>query len=174
MAEERVNTKISALKEIKSNISRAKHYYERKSSNKELDGIFIQELPARTIMVAKNLTEPTVSNLWDYHRHFYAQIETSQRKDFDFEDVAGVITEDGKTSMFAICTRYKSHPSLKNLPAGKYLCCNCDKENLDQTLNKMLNFAKDQYNVVPHFIIQIVVLIGILQWNYQLQLCLNK
>ena len=172
MAEERVNTKISALKEIKSNISRAKYYYERKSNNKELDGIFIQELPARTIMVAQNLTEPTVSNLWDYHRHFYAQIETSQRK--DFEDVAGVITEDGKKSMFAICTRYKSHPSLKTLPAGKYLCCNCDKENLDQTLNKMLNFAKDQYNVVPHFIIQIVVLIGILQWNYQLQLCLNK
>ena len=131
----------------------------------------------KDMMVGK---EQSSNNGLDRDNEIYVLLDMLKKagfeegKDFDFEDVAGVITEDGKTSMFAICTRYKSHPSLKTLPAGKYLCCNCDKENLDQTLNKMLNFAKDQYNVVPHFIIQIVVLIGILQWNYQLQLCLNK
>ena len=60
------------------------------------------------------------------------------------------------------------------MPAGKYLCSNCKKENSDQTLNGMLNIAKAKYNVVPNFIIQIIVLTGILQWDYQLQLYLSK
>ena len=51
-------------------------FYETKSANKEeLDNIFIQELPERIIMIAPELTKPTISNLWNYHRHFYAQID---------------------------------------------------------------------------------------------------
>lgn len=174
-AEKSADEKNSALGKIKARIIRAKNYYEMKcNNNDELDGIFIQDLPARTIMIAPNLTEPTVSNLWNYHRHFYAQLDSSRKKDFDFEDLAGVINENGKTNMFTICTRFKNHPNLKTLPAGKYLCSNCKKENSDQNLNEMLNIAKAKYNVVPNFIIQIIVLTGILQWDYQLQLYLSK
>lgn len=174
-AEKSVDEKISSLNEMKARIHRAKSFYETKSANTEnLDEIFVQKLPARTIMIAPELSTPTVSNLWDYHRHFFAQIKDEDKCDFAFEDLAGIIEKNGKTNMFAVCTKYKNHKNLHRLPAGKYLCATCTEENCEKTLNKLLETATSQYNVSPKLTIQIVVLTGILQWNYQIQLFLSK
>ncbi len=174
-AEKSANEKIANLKEIKKRIQRAKLFYETKSANKdELGCVFVQELSERVIMIAPELSTPTISNLYDYHRHFYAQIDDAHKNDFAFEDLAGVIEENGKTKMFAVCTKYKNHPNLRTLPKGKYLCENCTEENREKTLKKLLSIAKNQYNKAPQFTIQIVVLTGILQWNYQIQVPLLK
>lgn len=174
-AEKSVDLKISNLKDMKTQIQRARSFYETKSANKEsLDKIFIQEIPARTIMIAPELSTPTVSNLWNYHRHFFAQINDEDKNDYAFEDLAGIIEKNGKTNMFAVCTKYKNHKNLRHLPAGRYLCSTCTKENCEKTLNELLEMARNQYNIIPEFTIQIVVLTGILQWNYQIQLFLSK
>ncbi len=175
-AEENANKKIYNLIETKEKIRRAKTFYETKSATtkKQDEAIFIQEFPTRIIMLAPELTTPTVSNLWNYHRHFYAQIDPTDKKDYSFEDLAGIIEKDGKTNLFAVCTKYKSHPNLRTLPAGKYLCANCTEDNREKTLNQLLDTAKNQYNTVPEFTIQIVVLTGILQWDYQIQIYLSK
>ena len=58
--------------------------------------IFVQKLPKRVIMLADNLDKPTMDNLWNYHRHFYTQINEGERDKFSFEDTAGVYEKDGK------------------------------------------------------------------------------
>lgn len=90
--EKSVDLKISSLKDMKARIQRARLFYETKFANEEsLDKIFIQEIPARTIMIAPELSTPTVSNLWNYHRHFFAQINDEDKNDYAFEDLAGII-----------------------------------------------------------------------------------
>ena len=173
-AEKSADEKILKLKDIKARIRRAKSFYEIKSANQDKpDDIFIQEFPKRVIMLAPELSAPSISNLWNYHRHFYAQIADAYKKDFDFEDLAGIIEQNGKTTMFAICTKYKNHHNLRTLPAGKYLCANCTEENREATLNKLLTIAKSEHKKIPEFTIQIVVLTGILHWNYQVQVYIS-
>ena len=84
-AEKSANEKIEGLKEIITKIKRAKKFYQTKSMPKEeADNIFIQEYPKRVIMLAPELTKPTISNLWDYHRHFYVQIDDKHKDDYVF------------------------------------------------------------------------------------------
>ena len=169
-AEKSADEKIKSLKEIKTRIQRAKSFYEIKSANKEENTIFIQELPARVIMISPDLTSPTVGNLWNYLRHFYSQIDNVQRDDYAFEDLAGIVERNGKSNMFAVCTKHVPHKNLQTLPAGKYLCANCTEENREKVVNNMLEIVKNQYNLVPKFTVQIVVLTGILQWDYLVQI----
>ena len=173
-AEISANEKISNLEEIKKRIHRAKLFYETKSANKEdTNDTIIQEFPKRVIMLAPQLTTPTISNLWNYHRHFYTQIDEANKNEFAFEDLAGIIEKKDKISMFTICTKYKKHSNLLTLPAGKYLCSNCTQESRKQTLDKLLYIAKNQYNKSPDLTISIVVLTGILQWDYQVQVLIS-
>ena len=174
-AEKNVDQKISKLKEIKEQLHRAKAFYEAKLTNNEAkEGVFLQKLPSRVIMIAPNLTKPTMSNLWDYHRHFYSQIDVNDRNRFTFEDLAGLIEKEGKTAMFALCSKYKNHQNLRALPVGDYLCANCTEEELPSTLNKLNSIAKNTYRISPTFNIQIIVLTGILKWSYQLQVLISK
>lgn len=174
-AEKGVDSKISSLKDMKARIQRARSFYETKFANEEsLDKIFIQEFPTRTILISPELSTPTMSNLWNYHRHFFAQIKDEDKNDYAFEDLAGIIEKNGKSNMFAVCTKYKNHKNLHHLPAGRYLCATCTKENREKTLNELFEMARNQYNAIPEFTIQIIVLTGILQWNYQIQLFLSK
>ena len=174
-AEKSANEKIEGLKEIITKIKRAKKFYQTKSMPKEeADNIFIQEYPKRVIMLAPELTKPTISNLWDYHRHFYVQIDDKHKDDYVFEDLAGLITKDGKTCMFAVCKKHANHKNLITLSAGRYLCASCTEKERDKTLNKLFHVAKNEYQRVPKFVVQIVILTGILQWNYQLQVLITR
>ena len=125
-AEKIANEKIANLKKIKTRINRAKSFYEIKSAiNDKSNNFFILQLPERVIMLADELVTPTTSNLWDYHRHFYSQIDDNHKNDYTFEDLAGIIEKNGKTNMFAVCKKYGKYSDLQTLPAGKYLCANC-------------------------------------------------
>ena len=60
------------------------------------------------------------------------------------------------------------------MPAGTYICANCSEQDRENVLNKLLDTIKQKYGKEPEFIVQIVVVTGILQWDYQIQLFLGE
>ncbi len=88
---------------------------------------------------------PTLSNLWNYHSHFYQQTNDLQKQNYLFEDLAGIYTKDGKSSLFAVCIEYPNKKDLVVLPSGTYICANCSEEDREDILKKLLNTIKQKY-----------------------------
>lgn len=70
----RADKKISELHEAKQSILRAKEFYESKIEERPKQKFYIRHIPKRTILLSNKLSQPTVDNLWNYHRHFYSQV----------------------------------------------------------------------------------------------------
>lgn len=87
--------------------------------------------------------------------------------------LAGIYTENGVSRLFAVCIRYAEIDGLKVLPKGTYLCANCTEENREQVLNEAVRIARTKYGVAPTFTVQLIVVSGILHWNYQVQILLS-
>ncbi len=169
-AEGKADEKIASLQSSKAKIRRARAVYEEKlRARQALGGIFPQEFPQRVLMLADPVERVTADSLWSYHRHFYRQLSEEQKAQFVFEDLAGVYREGGSARYFAVCTRYAEIDGLKFLPAGTYLCTDCTEENRHEALEQLLHAARTEYRAQPAFSLQLVVLSGILQWYYQLQ-----
>ena len=174
-AEQSANEKIEELIQAKTKIRRAKLFYESKqtsvTSEKEA---YTRIFPQRVILLSQTLTTPTVGNLWNYLRHFYAQIGEAKREEFAFEDLAGIYQTEGDSRLFAVCTRYSQTEGLKILPAGKYLCADCTEETRKEVSEKLLRRAKNEYGTAPEFSLCLVVLSGMLQLNYQIQVFIES
>ncbi len=169
-AEKKADEKISILQYGKSKIQSAKADYKRKLQAKQnFKDIFLKDLPERVILLSDTLEVPTLDNLWNYLGHFYDKITPALREQFSFEDLAGIYTENGISKLFAVCIRHTDIDGLKILPKGKYLCASCTEENRKNTLNKLVHTAKTEYGAEPFFMVQLVVVSGILQWNYEIQ-----
>ena len=169
-AEQKADEKISSLRYSKSKIQLAKADYEKKLHNWQAsEGIFTKKFPKRIIMLADSVEKITADDLWSYQRHFYQRLSYEQKKQFTFEDLAGVYQDSSSARYFAVCTRYAEINGLKNIPAGIYLCADCTEENWQETLEELVEIAKTEYHVSPSFSLQFVVISGILQWKYQLQ-----
>ena len=85
-----------------------------------------------------------------------------------------IYTKDGKSSLFAVCIEYPNKKDLVVLPSGTYICANCSEEDREDILKKLLNTIKQKYEKEPEFIVQMVVISGILQWDYQIQIFLGE
>lgn len=169
-AEKKADEKIAALQYSKSKIRLAKADYERKlQMRKNPTGTFLKDYPERVILLSDTLEEPTLDNLWNYLNHFYEKVTPARKEQFSFEDLAGIYTENGLSRLFAVCTRYVDIDGLKRLPKGKYLCANCTEENSKSALDKLIYKAKTEHGVNPQFTVQIIVVSGILHWNYEVQ-----
>lgn len=132
--------------------------------------MYAREFPQRTIMLADPVEKVTVDDLWSYQRHFYGRLAPDQRERFAFEDLAGVYRDGSSARYLAVCTRYDAGlDGLVTLPAGTYLCADCAEEQRQETLERLLGAARAGYGAEPAFSLQFVVVSGILQWNYQLQ-----
>lgn len=174
-AEKKADEEIAALQYSKSKIQLAREDYERKlQARKNRSGTFIKDIPKRVILLSDNLTVPTLDNLWNYLGHFYGQVTPALKEQFSFEDLAGIYTENEMTKLFAVCTRYTQIDGLKVLPKGKYLCADCTEENREQILNEVVRIAQTQYDVEPMFTLQLIVVSGILHWNYEVQIYVGK
>lgn len=170
-AEKKVDEKIAALQYSKTKIQLAKADYERKlQACENPNGIFIKEIPERVILLSETLEEPTLDRLWNYLSHFYETVPSELKEQFYFEDLAGIYTENGLSRLFAVCTRHAAIEGLKILPKGKYLCANCAEENRKSTLDELIHKAKTEYGVNPQFTVQLIVVSGILQRNYEVQI----
>lgn len=173
-AEKNADGKIAELNYAKMKIQRARTFYENKlNDGRQQDSVFINELPQRTILLSETMEKPTLDNLWDYHRNFYSQIPDDIKNSFSFEDLAGIYEQDGRSRLFVVCTRYAKTKGLKVLPRGKYLCADCKEENQRQVVKTLFETAKNRYGVIPEFTVQLIVLSGILQWNYQVQILIE-
>lgn len=170
-AEKKADEKIAELQYSKSKIQLAKAEYEKKLQGRQDDGrMFTADFPQRVIMLSGSMEVPTLDNLWNYLSHFYDRIPPSRKEQFAFEDLAGIYTEKGTSRLFAVCIRYGESEGLKVLPGGTYLCAACTEESRDAVLEQMLKNAREQYGTEPPFIIQMIVISGILQWRYQIQI----
>lgn len=170
-AEKSANEKIAELNNAKTKIQRAREFYESKlNGERQSESIFIEHFPQRVILLSDRMEKPTVDNLWNYHRHFFEQVPSMLKDKFSFEDLAGIYEQNGQSRLFAICTQYSKTDGIKILPQGKYLCANCTEENREQVIKALFETAKNNYNASPEFIVQLIVLSGILQWNYQVQI----
>ncbi len=174
-AEKKADEKIAALQYSKSKIGLAKADYEKKLQDRQnFSGVLLKDLPERVILLSDTLEEPTLDNLWNYLSHFYNKITPALRDKFSFEDLAGIYAENGITRLFASCIRYADIDGLKVLPKGKYLCANCAEENSEQTLHELIRIAKTQYGAEPTFTVQLIIVSGILQWSYELQIYIDR
>lgn len=169
-AEKKAEEKIAALQYSKSKIQLAKADYERKlQGQQKRNGTFVREIPERVILLSDTLEAPTLENLWNYLSHFYDQVTPALKEQFYFEDLAGIYTENGMARLFAVCVRYAKVDGLKVLPKGKYLCVSCTEENRKTVLEELLDKAKTEYSADPAFTVQLIMVSGILQWNYEVQ-----
>ena len=121
------------------------------------------------ILQSDTLEVPTLENLWNYLSHFYAKIPPDRQEQFAFEDLAGIYTEGGRARLFALCTRHGEIDGLQILPKGKYLCASCTEQEREQTLEELLVAAQAEYGVTPAFAVQLIMVSGILQWDYEVQ-----
>ena len=173
-AEKKADEKIAALQYSKLKIQAAKADYEKKlQKNQNVDGTFLKDLPERVILLSDTLEVPTLDNLWNYLSHFYDKVGPERKEQFSFEDLAGIYTRGDIERLFAVCIHYTNIDGLKRLPKGKYLCANCSEENRKTTLEQLMHIAKTKYHSEPEFTVQLIVVSGILQWNYQIQVFLN-
>ena len=169
-AEQKADEKIAALQYSKSKIQLAKSDYERKlKGQQKFASTFLKDYPERVILLSDTLETPTLDNLWNYLSHFYDNIPPALKEQFSFEDLAGIYTENGITRLFAVCIRYAHMDRLKVLPKGTYLCANCTEENREQMLRELIHTAQTKYGAEPTFTVQLIVVSGILQWNYEVQ-----
>lgn len=174
-AEKKADEKIAALQYSKSKIQLAKAGYERKLQGKQKSGkTFIKDYPERVILLSDTLEMPTLDNLWNYLSHFYDKVTPALKEQFSFEDLAGIYTENGITRLFAACIRYVEIDGLKTLPKGKYLCADCTEENREQILRELIHTAQTKYGADPKFTVQLIVVSGILQWNYEVQIYIGR
>ena len=174
-AERKADEKMAALQYSKSKIQLAKADYEKKlQGQQKFNGAFLKEYPERVILLSDTLEVPTLDNLWNYLSHFYEKVTPALKEQFSFEDLAGIYTENGISRLFAVCIRYVEINGLKALPKGKYLCANCTEENRKSTLDELVYQAKTEYGADPEFTVQLIVVSGILQWNYEVQVYVNK
>ena len=162
--------KIAELHEAKQRILRAKDFYESKIGEKPKHNLFIRNIQKRTILLSDKLSQPTIDNLWNYHRHFYSQVGENKKEDFIFEDIAGIYETDSTKRLFTVCKIYSPVDNLIELPEGKYLCAECSEDNYDEVLKILLDTAKNEYSADLKFIVRIIVLTGILQWKYEVQI----
>ncbi|MFR1517654.1 MAG: MerR family transcriptional regulator [Clostridia bacterium] len=174
-AEQKADDKILEMQYVKSKIQSARMDYEKKVCGKqETEEIFTKSIPARVILLSDTMESPSLNNLWNYHSHFYDQIDPPLRSSFAFEDLAGIYTQKESSRLFAVCIRYTDTERLKVLPGGLYLCAHCTEENRKEVLARMIETAKRQLKCLPEFTVQLIVVSGILQWNYEIQILLSK
>ena len=174
-AEKKADEKIAALQYSKSKIALAKSDYERKLQGQQnFSGVIVKNLPERVILLSDTLKAPTLDNLWNYLDHFYDKVAPALKEKFSFEDLAGIYTENGTARLFAVCIRYADTDGLKILPKGKYLCAGCTEENREQTLHELIRIAKTKYGAEPDFTVQLVIVSGILQWTYEVQVYVGE
>ncbi|MDE5728726.1 MAG: MerR family transcriptional regulator [Clostridia bacterium] len=174
-AEKSADEKIAELNYAKTKIQRARSFYEGKlNGEKQSKKTFIKRYPQRVILLSDKMETPTLDNLWNYHRHFYGQIPEKLKNKFSFEDLAGIYEQNGQARLFAVCTRFANINGIKILPQGNYLCADCTEDNRNQIIKELFETAKNEYNAAPEFTVQLIVLSGILQWNYQLQVLVSQ
>lgn len=173
-AEEKADDKIQKLFHARERIRRARREYEKKTElPPSEEEVSVQVFPQRAILLSQTLEQPSLENLWNYLSHFYGQLPEERREQYSFADLAGVYRREGKSRLFALCSRFPDEEGLELLPKGRYLCSACSEENREQATARLMERARREQGREPAFALQLVVISGILRWSYQIQIPLE-
>lgn len=169
-AEKKANEKVSTFKDIKKRIQRAKQSYihEREIQTTAPEEMIIT-FPERVILLSESEKKPTLTTLWSYLSNFDNQLSEEEKKLYEFENLAGIYTENGISRLFALCLKYGESENLRVLPAGKYLCLDVSENEREEKKKELLQKVSN-----PSFIIEQVIVSGIVKWNYQIQIPLEE
>lgn len=138
-----------------------------------IPNVQIKFLEQRAIVPAEGLQDANVENFRRLHSCVYQMLGSSAKENFAFDHSANLLLNlpyDLTGTMFAVCTKYCTHPAPQFLNAGKYLCCNCTEKNKDEAALKLWNKAKETYHVNPQYSILNVQFLGLFQWRYEVQI----
>ena len=69
--------------------------------------------------------------------------------------------------------RHAPQQDLRILPEGTYLCADCTQQEREDALHALLAEAKGRGFPPPPFTVSIIVLAGVAQWGYRLELPLG-
>ncbi|MEG0328596.1 MAG: hypothetical protein RR631_08960 [Erysipelothrix sp.] len=117
---------------------------------------------------------PNLNNLENYHSSFYSQLGSKFREKFQFENIAGIYFDKKKPNLYAVCKTYDESVPLVFLPEGIYLCVESKPEDVDLATERLKKIAKDSYHCNPSIVIQEVMIIGILKWQYLVQVYIGN
>lgn len=170
-AERKADDKIQQMRRAKKRILAARADYESKLRDSRQERTpFTRCFDRRAILLSPDLEKPTVDILWQYHRHFFGLLPEKEQDAFSFEEAAGIYTVQGISRMFAVCGRYpEGDPRVITLPAGIYLCVDCSEEERETAAVRLARIVGERYGIEPSFVLHMVVVSGILQWHYQVQ-----
>lgn len=166
--------KIDSLRRATEQISRAeKEYVSRLAtqSAEERMRIFTRRIAERVVFVSPRADLPSVSNLWQYHGFFKADIDEDRKGKFVFEDTAAVLFDKrtGEGHMFAVCSEYPyGSVSVTHLPSGEWICCNCRVEDAAEALVLLEREASNRGESILRYVAAIRIT-GLLKWEYELQ-----
>ncbi len=171
----KVNDKISLLERSKEKILNAKKSYISKlEENNIIYNIQIKELEERNILLSDSLEVPTTSNLYNYLSSFYNMLDNKIKDKVEFYDyLAGIYIKDNYQRLFAVVKDGKDYLKTITLAKGKYLCLRTTKENYNNSLNKIKDIALNKYNVKITNVIAMIIIKGILEWDYELEIYLG-
>ena len=176
-ADKKADAKIAALKKSKCQIKRAIKDYESKLEQSKMhsETMTIKEIPERVILLSNRMEDPSLEHLFNYWGHFYDELPEAEKKEFLFEDAAGIYQSNGCKRLFAICREYSNTENLKVLPSGRYLCFPCQENERETAENELLKKYRNDYGKDPDFIINMIIVTGIMNWSYEIQLpCPNN
>lgn len=83
---------------------------------------------------------------------------------------AGVYGDGTTTRLFALCLEHGEAEGLIHIPAGSYLCAQCTEEERAATKERLMSLAQSEYGAKPSFSLEIIVVAGILNWDYEVQI----
>ena len=170
-AEALADQKINELEYGKKKIHAAKMQYISTLENQSSAGnSAVRDFPMRQILLSDQFNEASLDSLWNYQHRFYEMLSPELRDEFTFEDRAGIYTEGEQSRLFAVCINCVQVEGIKLLPKGRYLCADCDEENRAERKEKLIYEAKSRYDADINFIIEEIIVSGILQWKYQIQI----
>ena len=174
-AERKRDEKIAELQYCKAKIQLARKDYEKKRQGRQpVDGPFLQEFPERVILLSHTLEAPTLENLGIICGIFTTR-SILQKGNGTILRMWREFTQGREVPrLFAVCIRHGKAQSLLTLPAGAYLCADCTEENRGAVVDGLMRTARQAYGAEPEFTVQLIVVSGILQWNYQAQVYLGN
>ncbi|CAM4203336.1 MerR family transcriptional regulator [Erysipelothrix inopinata] len=174
-AEAKAEEKIKLLNESREKISRAKaDFIEKAKKYVRADQAIEINYPKRVLLLSDTDDVPNLNNLENYHASFYAQLGPDFSDKFKFENIAGLYLNKNETKLFTVCERYDETIPLVVVPSGIYLCMESNPDTVDQVTQYLVEKVRRDYNYKSKIVIQEVMVVGILKWQYLVQVYSGK
>lgn len=177
LACDKVDKEIEHLLSVKQHLQDTLDNYSTKRNTrnfiKPLAEPAVQELPARTVFLARGLHEPTLGNLSQLYSTVERQISPEIREQFQFENAAGALVQGQTCTLFALCVSAAAHPNVAVLPGGRYLCVSCPSQDYRDTVEYLRRLAVERFQAGEGPVVLDVIFTGIIQWEYEVKLFLG-